>query len=102
MTRFVPTEAAMNPQPQFGHPAMLKSLLLLLAALTTLPTPAADLPQSIPLWPNGAPGSEGKTGAEVGKPEGPERNYTTLANIHNPSITPYLPPKDQATGAAVI
>ena len=66
------------------------------------PARAADLPASIPLWPSGAPGSEGKTGAEVGKPAGPERDFTTLANIHNPSITPYLPDKDKATGVAVI
>src|SRR4051812_29070536 len=62
---------------------------------------AAEVPASIPLWPNGAPGSEGKTGKEVGKPEGPARGYTTLTNVHNPSITPYLP-GEKSTGAAVI
>src|SRR5215212_3125789 len=63
---------------------------------------AADVPQAIPLWANGAPGSEGKTGAEVGKPEGPVRGFNNLTNVHNPSILPYLPAKEKATGAAVI
>src|SRR5258706_16383755 len=50
----------------------------------------------IPLWPKGAPGFESR------------RNEPELAkdwwvkNIHNPSITVYLPPKDKATGAAVL
>ena len=63
---------------------------------------AADVPPSIPLWTNGAPGSEGKTGAEIGKPDGPERGYTAVTNVHNPSIIPYLPPTEKATGVAVI
>src|SRR3954469_10687122 len=63
---------------------------------------AADVPQAIVLWPNGAPGSEGKTGAEVGKPEGPARGFTNLTNIHNPSILPYLPPAEKSTHVAVI
>ncbi len=43
---------------------------------------------SVPLWANGAPGSEGKTAPEVVTPalEG-ERNVTS---VNNPSITPYL------------
>ena len=63
---------------------------------------AADVPKAIPLWPNGAPGSEGKSTPEVGKPEGPERNFTNLTNVHNPSILAYLPAKEKATGVAVI
>ncbi len=63
---------------------------------------AADVPQSISLWPNGAPGSEGKTGAEVGKPDGPLRGFTNITNVHNPSILPYLPAADKSTHVAVI
>jgi endo-1,4-beta-xylanase len=56
-------------------------------------------PKEILLWPNGAPGSEGKTSKEkVRVVEGDH----VVWNIHNPSITPYLPAKDKATGAAVI
>jgi len=51
------------------------------------------------LWPNGAPGSEGKTGNEkIRVIEGDQ----VISNIHKPSITAYLPPKEKATGAAVI
>lgn len=82
---------------------MLKWCLSLACVLVMIsPVFAADVPKSIPLWPNGAPGSEGKTSAEVGKPDGPERNFTTLTNVHNPSIIPYLPDKEKATGVAVI
>jgi acetyl esterase/lipase len=51
------------------------------------------------LWPNGAPGSEGKTGVEkVRVVEGDH----VISNIHHPSVTIYLPSKEKATGAAVI
>ena len=61
---------------------------------------AADEPKEILLWPNGAPGSAGKTGKEVVETSaGGERK---VWNIHQPSITPFLPPKEKATGAAVI
>ncbi len=67
---------------------------LLLTSITT----AAQL-KEISLWPNGAPGSEGKTGKEkIRVVEGDQ----VVTNIHNPSITPYLPAKEKATGAAVI
>ena len=52
--------------------------------------------QVVPLWEKGAPGFEAK------------RNEPELAkdywvkNIHNPSLTVYLPPKEIANGAAVI
>ena len=70
-----------------------------LVASTTF---SAEVPKAIPLWPNGAPGSEGRTGQEVAKPEGPERGFTNITNVHNPSIIPYLPPKEKSTGVAVI
>jgi len=81
---------------------MLKLLSCLLFLSISLVARAADVPKAIPLWPNGASGSEGKTTPEVGKPEGPERNYTNITNVHNPSILPYLPSKEKATGVAVI
>ncbi|MEJ7739341.1 MAG: alpha/beta hydrolase [Chitinophagaceae bacterium] len=55
--------------------------------------------KEIPLWPNGAPGSEGKTGAE--KVRIAETGDHVVSNIHHPSITPYLPAKN-ASGVAVI
>jgi len=43
-----------------------------------------------------------RTTPEIGKPEGPERNFTNITNVHNPSILPYLPAKEKATGVGVI
>jgi endo-1,4-beta-xylanase len=54
----------------------------------------------IRLWPNGAPGSEGKSGAE--KVRVTEQGERVISNVHAPSLTPYLPAPAQATGAAVI
>jgi len=74
-------------------------LLLLtysLILLHSIPAFAQEQPQEIPLWPKGAPGFENR------------RNEPQMAkdwwvrNIHNPSITVYLPPKEKATGAAVV
>jgi acetyl esterase/lipase len=50
----------------------------------------------VPLWPNGAPGSEARK-AEPEKVAG-----TNVSNIHHPSLIVYLPPKEKASGAAVI
>jgi len=60
---------------------------------------AAD-PQWIALWPNGAPGSEGKTGEEAVRttPEGEH----VISNVHRPSIAVFAPPKATASGAAVV
>jgi endo-1,4-beta-xylanase len=69
-------------------------------ALLCLLLPAiANAQQEIRLWPHDAPGSEGKTGKEKMRLyEGDQ----VLSNIHHPSITPYLPSKETASGAAVI
>ena len=59
-----------------------------------------NCPAEIPLWPNGAPGSEGKTAAEaVAKSASGE---ISVSSIHNPSLTPYFPPKEKATGTAML
>src|SRR5689334_17040367 len=55
--------------------------------------------QEIRLWPHDAPGSEGKTDKEKMRVVDGDQ---VLRNIHQPSITTYLPPKETATGAAVI
>jgi acetyl esterase/lipase len=62
---------------------------------------AGDLPSSIPLWPKGAPGSEGRAG-EAEKIDGDGTKTNNVSNVHNPSITPFLPAGDKATGTAVI
>src|SRR5436190_10830116 len=61
---------------------------------------AVDRPAEIRLWPNGAPGSEGKTAKEivVTSASGEE----SVSSIHNPSLTPYLPAKEKANGTAML
>ncbi len=57
-------------------------------------------PAAIPLWVGGAPGSEARK-AEAEKADvGPGKCNVT--NVHHPSITPYLPAADKATGTAII
>jgi acetyl esterase/lipase len=69
------------------------------AAASTV-TAGVDEHEAILLWPNGAPGAEGKTAPESVRrtPEGEH----VISSVHRPSITPYLPAKDKATGAAVV
>ncbi len=59
-----------------------------------------DGSQAILLWPKGAPGSEGKTGRE--KVRITEGGDHVISHIDSPSITPYLPTADKATGVAII
>jgi endo-1,4-beta-xylanase len=60
---------------------------------------AADPSAEILLWPNGAPGSENKSGEPTLRMSGSDH---VLSNIHKPSITPYLPATNASAGAAVI
>jgi acetyl esterase/lipase len=62
---------------------------------------AADPPE-IPLWPDGAPGSQGITLKETVENVGKERVERRVTNVTNPTISVYAPAKGKATGAAVI
>jgi acetyl esterase/lipase len=73
---------------------------ILAVVLLTVAVSAAEIPAEIPLWPKGAPGSEGKAVAE--KVEKSDSGELRVSSIHNPSLTPYLPAKGKATGAAVL
>ena len=53
-------------------------------------------PIRMSLWANGAPGSEAHKG------EAEQAKDWWVKNIHDPSINVYLPPKDKATGAAIL
>ena len=68
------------------------ALLILPAALWAQTTPQ----MVIPLWKNGAPGFENRRN----EPE-QAKDYW-VKNIHNPSLTVFLPDKDKANGAAVV
>ena len=71
----------------------LRPLFFLLTAIVQLH--AAEQPLALPLWPQGAPGSE----ARKGEPE--RQEGSNVVNVHNPSITPFIPAKN-ATGTAVL
>jgi acetyl esterase/lipase len=65
--------------------------------------PAATSGDSIPLWANGAPGSEAlRDKKEVITPPSGPHDSVKVSSIHNPSLLVYLPPKEKATGAAMI
>jgi endo-1,4-beta-xylanase len=73
------------------------------------PVPVAPLvesahPAAIPLWADGAPGSAARKGEpeDISWRQEPDIVFAVISNIHNPSLTPFLPAKDKATGCAVI
>lgn len=70
--------------------------LILALAGTTF---AAD-PEPIPLWPDGAPGSEARQQEPERVDAGPGK--CNVSNVHNPSLTPYLPAPGTATGTAIV
>ena len=72
----------------------MKPVILLFAS--ALLSFAAE-PAAIPLWPAGAPGSESRKD-EAEKNDG----NGNITNVHNPSITPYVPDAGKSTGTAVI
>lgn len=59
-----------------------------------------EIPAPVYLWPEGAPGSEAKTQQEVVQKSA--RGEESIFQVHKPSILPYLPAKEKATGTAVI
>ncbi len=73
------------------------TLLLLFCASFSLPWVCMAQGDStvIALYKNGAPGFENRRNE-------PEKGPTYISNIHNPTITVYLPPAGRATGAAVL
>lgn len=78
----------------------MKTFTTLLALALCLSLGAAEIPPEIPLWPNGAPGSEGKPAKDLVTVSA--TNELSVAGIHNPSITPYLPPPDKTSGVGIL
>jgi acetyl esterase/lipase len=65
----------------------------------------AERGEEIKLWAKGAPGSEGVTAAEVSKPSTNAKYGALPGNFtvtHYPSSYVFLPPKEKATGAAMV
>jgi acetyl esterase/lipase len=74
----------------------LTTYLCLLLFVIPVTLMAQDKPAVIPLWPKGAPGFENRRN----EPE-QAKDYW-VKNIHNPSLTVFLPPAGKANGAAVV
>ena len=75
----------------------MKKCISVFAAILTLSVAAsAQTPPVIPLWTNGASGFENRKDI----PE--ESKDYWVRNINNPTITVFLPPKEKATGTAVV
>src|SRR5262249_18615192 len=95
----------MKPCPMpASEPASLSFVQIIntasLALLISQGTLLAAEPDAILLWPGGAPGSEGRTEKELVEKGG--NGERKISNIHQPSLTPYLPPNAKATGTAVV
>jgi acetyl esterase/lipase len=73
--------------------------LIVILACSMLPSLAFADPEELPLWVGAAPGSEGKTAAEVVTVTDGIRRIT---GVHRPTLAAYLPARDSATGAGVI
>lgn len=63
---------------------------------------SAAQPAVIPIWADGAPGTQGKRDLPEKTVPSPNKDYQRVSQIHNPSLTVYLPPADKATGAGVL
>lgn len=68
-----------------------------LAAPVFAATPAAE---KLPIWPQGVPGAAANGGEETVRVT--EQGDTVVSNIHNPSLTIYLPKKNPSGAAVVI
>lgn len=75
---------------------MKKNWLILFVLISSFGAFGQSTPTQIPLWPNGAPGFE------MLRNEPEQAQDWWVRNVHNPSITVFLPPKEKATGAAVV
>ncbi len=55
-----------------------------------------NIPTAVPLWAKGAPGFESRVN------EAEELTGENVCNVHNPTLTPYVPEAAKSTGTAVI
>ncbi len=78
------------------------AIVLLLFSFALLDLAAADASRSeVPLWPNGAPGFESRKDEKEVRTVQKSGEYK-VTNVHNPTLTVFLPPKEKATGTAVV
>ena len=72
------------------------AMAILLTAAPSFAQLPKNLPPALPLWPKGAPGSEGRAA------EAEEIIGSNICNIHNPTLTPFASDAAKSTGTAVI
>ncbi len=85
-------EVAKSPLTQL----LVGLALLAIPMCGSAKAPSAGTREVVHLWQNGAPGFESRK-------EIPEQAASYwVKNVNNPSLTVFLPPKEKATGAAVI
>jgi endo-1,4-beta-xylanase len=73
---------------------------LLFAPVALAMLAAAQTPQAIPIWPAGALPADAASQPEVVTENAAHEH--TVTNVHNPTITAFLPPGDKATGVAIV
>ncbi|MFO0923756.1 MAG: alpha/beta hydrolase [Pirellulales bacterium] len=78
----------------------LKWLALAAVCMFSNSAQAGEPPAGIPLWEQGAPGFEARAKEKEVVDEGPGK--CNVANIHNPSITPYLPKDRNSKGLTAV
>lgn len=89
----------MNPLA-FPVLAPLRFILAAAAIVAGTSVSRGEDPMPIPLWSQGAAGSESR----MNEPEKVDlgEGKCNVTNVHHPSITPFLPKEDVATGTAII
>lgn len=84
-------------------PATPRAILTLALIFATAPLAhTASLPPEVRLYPGLAPGSEGDATPEAAVQQDPSRLPTKITYVNQPTLTVFLPPKEIASGAAII
>lgn len=78
-----------------------KSTLVLVLSIINIFAVQAQIPSSISIWANGAPGANPAGGKETIRID-PGTGDQVVSNVHDPSITPYFPKPGKSTGVSVV
>jgi endo-1,4-beta-xylanase len=106
-TRILPTATIRTGPPVIAvtrrvrtQSTPMRIALLLIAFLSCGATAIADEPPVVFLWPEGAPGSEGRSEPE--KVRVTEAGDRVVSSVHRPSLTVYTAEAASATGAGIV
>lgn len=94
--------AASDAGVSIPTPFAFLALAALAPALFASPDPFVTTAPIVKIWPGIAPGSEGKNTPERWVEGGTPDAFHRVTEIHQPSLTVYLPAKGKANGAACI